>query len=71
MPQPRGFGRKMAPMGTRRCPKCSVPLFLTSIEPTGKADHDQRTFECSTCTYAEVVAVKYRSHAPLALDSAD
>jgi hypothetical protein len=28
-------------------------------DSTDQVDHDQRTFECSTCAYAEVVAVKY------------
>jgi hypothetical protein len=43
-------------------------MIFVCIEPTDQADHDQRTFECSTCPYAEVVAVKYRSHAPMELD---
>ena len=71
MPQPRNSGRKKAPLGTRRCPKCGVPLFLVCIEPTDQPDHDLRTFECSTCTYHEVVAMKYRNDAQLELDSSD
>ena len=63
MPQQNSFGRENAPVGMRRCPKCGVPMILVYIEPTDQADHDQRTFECSACPYAEVVAVKYRSHA--------
>jgi hypothetical protein len=39
---------------------CGLPLFLSHIEPSGKIDHDQRTFECSTCAYAETVTVKFR-----------
>lgn len=69
MAQPRGFGgRQKAPAGMRRCPKCGVPMFISLIEWTDQADHDQRTFECSTCAYAEVVAVMYRSHPPMELD---
>jgi len=71
MPQPRNSGRKKAPLGTRRCPKCGVPLFLVCIEPTDQPDHDLRTFECSTCPYHEVVAMKYRNDAQLELDSSD
>jgi hypothetical protein len=69
MPQPRSFGRKNVPVGMRRCPKCGVPMFLACIEPTDQADHDQRTFACSSCACTEVVAVKYRSHAPMELDT--
>jgi hypothetical protein len=29
------------------------------LDSTDQADHDQRTFECSNCAYAEVVPVKY------------
>ena len=71
MPQPRGFGRKKAPVGMRRCPRCGAPLILSLIEPTDQADHDQRTFECSTCAYAEVAVVKYRNDSQLELDSSD
>jgi ribosomal protein S27AE len=71
MPRPRSFGQKKAPVGLRRCPKCGVPMFLACIEPTDQADHNQRTFECSTCAYAEVVAVKYRSHVSLEFDPTD
>jgi len=45
-------------------------MFLALIEPTDQADHDQRTFECSTCAYAEVVAVKYQD-SQLEPDSSD
>jgi hypothetical protein len=57
MPQRRSFARKKAPLGARRCPRCGVPMFLVSIEPTDQLDHDRRTFECSSCTYHEVVTV--------------
>jgi hypothetical protein len=70
MPQPRSFGRKTAPLGTRRCPRCGVPMSLVCIEPTDQPDHDRRTFECSSCTFHEVVAVKYRD-SQLELDSSD
>jgi hypothetical protein len=71
MPRPRSFGQRKAPLGMRRCPKCGVPMLLALIEPTDQADHDQRTFECSTCAYAEVVAVKYSSDPSLEFDSTD
>jgi hypothetical protein len=35
-------------------------MFLSCIEPSDKDDHDQRTFECLTCAYAETVTVKFR-----------
>jgi len=35
-------------------------MFLSCIEPADKVDHDQRTFECSTCDYSETVTVKFR-----------
>jgi hypothetical protein len=46
------------PVGVRRCPMCGKPMFLLSIEPADKQDHDQRTFECSSCPYAETTVVK-------------
>ena len=51
------FNPTNVPVGQRRCPKCGVPLFLSCIEPTDQADQDQRTFECTTCAYAETVIV--------------
>ena len=69
MAQQRDFsGRQKASVGMRLCPRCGVPMIFVCIGPTDQADHDQRTFECSTCPYDEAVAVKYRSHAPIELD---
>ena len=48
------------PVGKRRCPKCGWPMFLSSIAPSDQVDHDERTFECSTCAYAETATVKFR-----------
>ena len=33
-------------------------MFLATIEPAGKAGFDQRTFECSSCPYADTTTVK-------------
>ena len=35
-------------------------MFLSRIEPSDQVEHDVRTFECSTCAYAETVTVKFR-----------
>ena len=51
------FNPTKAPVSQRRCPKCGVPLFLSYTEPTVQPDQEQRTFECTTCAYAETVIV--------------
>jgi len=56
------FDPKAPPISKRRCPACGVPMFLAQIVPTAKADHDERTFECSKCEYGETVVVKFRYH---------
>jgi hypothetical protein len=46
-------------------------MFLVSIEPTDQPDHDRRTFECSSCTYHEVVTVMHRNESEVELDCSD
>jgi hypothetical protein len=61
MPQPHGFDPSTPPpLGQRRCPSCGLPMFLSTVEPSEHDDYEERTFECSTCCYAETVAVKFR-----------
>jgi rubredoxin len=60
MPQPHHPNQTRPLNDQRRCPLCGVPMFLSRIEPADKVDHDQRTFECSTCDYSETVTVKFR-----------
>jgi ribosomal protein L37E len=60
MPQPHNFDPSQPPVGQRRCPTCGFPMFLSRIDPADKVGHDQRTFECATCAYAETVTVKFR-----------
>jgi hypothetical protein len=60
MPQPRKYVRVRPPIGERRCPLCGVPMFLSHIEPSQETGHDERTFECSLCAYAETAGVKFR-----------
>ena len=60
MPQPHRFDPTDPPIGQRRCPTCGLPMFLLRIEPSDQVEHDVRTFECSTCAYAETVTVKFR-----------
>lgn len=35
-------------------------MLLSRMEPSVKEDHDERTFECSLCAYAETATVKFR-----------
>lgn len=35
-------------------------MLLSHIEPSGEIDHDERTFECALCAYAETTTVKFR-----------
>jgi hypothetical protein len=35
-------------------------MSLAQIDPADKAGHDERTFECSDCVYAEKVVVQFR-----------
>src|SRR5262245_41927852 len=58
MQQPHKFDPSAPPIAKRRCPKCGLPMFLSKIEPTEKVDHDERTFECLKCAYAETVIVQ-------------
>jgi hypothetical protein len=60
MPQARKFFRLKPPIGQRRCPSCGLPMLLSHIEPSDETDHDERTFECVLCAYAETTAVKFR-----------
>jgi hypothetical protein len=39
---------------------CGLPMFLSRVEPSEKTAHDQQTFECSTCAYAETMTVEFR-----------
>ena len=59
MPQPHNFNPTEPPPG-KQCPLCGLPMFLSLIEPSDAIDHDERTFECSTCAYAETIATKIR-----------
>lgn len=60
MPHPNNFDQSVGPStGTRRCPICGKPMFLMTIEPAGKKGFDRRTFECSTCDYAETAVVEF------------
>lgn len=42
------------------CPRCHGLTHLARIEPSPDADHDLRTFECSTCDHVEVVKIRFR-----------
>ena len=44
------------PIASRRCPVCGEPM---TIEPADRVGDDQRTFECSSCAYAETVTVTF------------
>jgi hypothetical protein len=38
---------------------CGQPLSLSQIDLTDRANHNQRTFECMSCAYAETAAVQF------------
>ena len=42
------------------CEDCGTQMWLVSIEPDDKADHDRRTFECPRCQHVTVEVVKYK-----------
>jgi len=44
------------PIASRRCPICGEPL---TAEGTDRTGHDERTFECVSCAYAETVTVTF------------
>jgi hypothetical protein len=55
MPQPDNFDPSTPPpIAPRRCPACGKLMFLSLIEPTYQEGYDIRTFECLSCTYAEI-----------------
>jgi hypothetical protein len=60
MPQALKFDRNNPPIGEWRCPACGVPMLLARIEPADEVNHDQRTFECSLCGFAETTTVRFR-----------
>jgi len=60
MPQTHSFDPTRPPLGERRCPMCGLPMFLSRVELSDKTAHDQQTFECSTCAYAETMTVEFR-----------
>jgi len=39
---------------------CGLPIKGLLVEPSDKTAHDQQTFECSTCAYAETMTVEFR-----------
>jgi hypothetical protein len=47
-------------MNRPSCENCDTPMWLVSIEPDDKSDHDRRTFECPRCQHEWVEVVKYR-----------
>ena len=60
MPQPNRFDSTELPLAPRRCPLCGTAIFLAWITPSEQDGHDERTFECLTCHYAETLTVKFR-----------
>jgi hypothetical protein len=42
------------------CPECDWPMWIASIEPSDKPDHEKRTFECPQCEHQEELVIKYR-----------
>ena len=42
------------------CEICDAQMWLVSIEPDDKPDHDRRTFECPRCQHMTVEVIKYK-----------
>jgi predicted RNA-binding Zn-ribbon protein involved in translation (DUF1610 family) len=42
------------------CPNCGTAMFIVSIFPDDKPDHDRRSFECPDCKLALSRVVKFR-----------
>ena len=57
MPQPNSFDLRRLP--NDHAANCGEPMFLTTVLPADKAGHDQWTYECSSCAYAETKTVKF------------
>jgi hypothetical protein len=62
MPELKRFDPSTFPwIATRRCPNCGLRgWFLSYIEPTENDGYENRTYECSMCTYEETVRTKFR-----------
>jgi hypothetical protein len=58
MPLPHNVYFGNPPIGQRRCPACGFPMSPASIE-LNRLDHEEQTYECATCAYAETVLVKF------------
>jgi len=48
------------PVGRRPCPVCGQPLLIALIEPATMPLHDERTFQCAKCEYAETAIIEFR-----------
>jgi hypothetical protein len=42
------------------CEICDTEMWLVSIEPDDKPDHDRRTFECPRCQHQTIEVIKYK-----------
>jgi ribosomal protein S27AE len=42
------------------CPKCGLRMMIARIEPSGKPNHDMRTFECGQCGHTRSEVVRYK-----------
>jgi hypothetical protein len=42
------------------CEICDAEMWLVSIEPDDKPDHDRRTFECPRCQHQTIEVIKYK-----------
>jgi len=45
---------------TPLCSKCGTLTWLETIEPTGQAGKEERTFECPACGNRDVVLIDFR-----------
>ena len=46
--------------GRPRCENCDAVMWIASIEPDDKSDHDRRIFECPRCQDQMIEVVKFR-----------
>ena len=42
------------------CAKCGSRMMLARIEPSGKPNHDMRTFECAQCGRERCEVVRFK-----------
>jgi len=59
MRQSQSLNSKSELVANPICPKCSVHMMLTRVDPD-EPGYDKRTFECQVCNREQSIVVKFK-----------